>query len=47
MTLSADRNTPMKDGELINVPVVANVKIYAGSLVAANASGYTTPGAVA
>ncbi|SFM67059.1 hypothetical protein [Nitrosomonas communis] len=47
MSLSADRNTPMKDGGIIPVPVATNVKIYAGSLVAANASGYATPGAVA
>ncbi len=47
MALAADRNTPMKDGELISVPVATNVKIYAGALVAANATGYATPGAVA
>ncbi|SOD42323.1 hypothetical protein [Nitrosovibrio sp. Nv4] len=45
--LAADRNTPMKDGELISVSVAAAVKIYAGSLVAVNASGYATPGALA
>lgn len=45
MFLTADRNTQMKDDELINVPIAANAKIYAGSLVAANASGYATPGA--
>jgi hypothetical protein len=37
----------MKDGELISVPVAATKKIYAGSLVAASATGYATPGAVA
>lgn len=47
MALAADRNTPMKDGELIAAPVAANVKIYAGALVAANATGYATPGATA
>jgi hypothetical protein len=47
MALSADRNTPMKDGELVNVPVATGVTIYAGALVALNASGYATPGAVA
>lgn len=47
MALAADRNTPMKDGELISVPVATNVKIYAGALVAANATGFATPGAVA
>lgn len=46
MALAADRNTNMKDGELIPVPVATNVKIFAGALVAANATGYATPGAV-
>lgn len=46
MSLAADRNTPMMDGELVNLPVAA-VKIYAGALVAANASGFVTPGATA
>lgn len=45
MSLTADRNTPMADGELISVPMAA-VKIFAGGLVAANATGYATPGAV-
>lgn len=45
MALAADRDTPMKDGELIQVPVATAVHIYAGALVAANATGYATPGA--
>lgn len=45
--LVADRNTPMKDGKLIAVPMATAKKIFAGSLVAANATGYATPGAVA
>ncbi|MXR36714.1 hypothetical protein [Craterilacuibacter sinensis] len=40
-----DRNTPFKDGELIVAPVAASVKILAGTLVAANAAGFATPGA--
>ena len=47
MSLTADRNTEMKDGELISVPVAANTVIFGGSLVAVNASGYLVPGAVA
>lgn len=47
MALTADRNTPMKDGELIAVPVAASKKIFAGALVAANATGFATPGATA
>ncbi len=46
MPLAADRNTNMKDAELISVPVATGVKIFAGALVAANATGYATPGAV-
>jgi len=45
MPLAADRNTPMKDGELVPVPIAANVKIYSGALVAINATGYAAPGA--
>lgn len=45
MPLIADRNTQMSDGELIPVPMAA-VKIFAGGLVAANATGFATPGAV-
>lgn len=47
MALSADRNTPMMDGELVNLPVAASKKIFAGSLVAANSTGYVTPGETA
>lgn len=47
MALTADRNTPMKDGELIAVPVAANAAIFAGALVAANATGFATKGATA
>lgn len=46
MPLDTDRNTQMQDAELIAVPMAA-VKVFAGSLVAANASGYATPGAAA
>lgn len=42
--LTADRNTPMKELDQIVVPVAASTKIYAGSLVAANATGYAVPG---
>lgn len=42
---TADRNTPWKDGELIRVPVAANVKIPGGTIVCASATGFGTPGA--
>lgn len=45
--LTADRNTPMKDGELIGVPVAASAVIHAGALVVANATGYAAPGSTA
>lgn len=45
--LVADRNTPFKNSLLISVPVAAGVKIYAGALVAASATGLATPGATA
>ena len=45
--LTEDRNTPYKDGEAIPVPVAAGKKIYAGSLVVANATGYAEPGSTA
>lgn len=47
MPLSKDRNTAMKDGELIPVPVAATAVIFAGALVVANATGYAAPGSVA
>lgn len=47
MALNADRNTPMKDGELISVPMAAAKKVFAGGIVCANATGFATPGATA
>lgn len=45
--LTADRNTPRRDGEQENLPVAAAKKIFAGSLVARDSSGNATPGATA
>ncbi|MCG9027433.1 hypothetical protein [Laribacter hongkongensis] len=42
-----DRNTPMKDGELIVVPVAAGAVIPAGTLVVAGATGFAVPGSTA
>ena len=47
MALTAPRNTPAKKADQLGVPMATGVKIYAGSIVAANASGYATPGATA
>lgn len=42
--LTADRNTPHKDAEIIGFLTGANVKIFAGSLVVVNAAGFAVPG---
>lgn len=43
--LTKDRDTPERDGMLLNLPVAAATKIYAGSIVALDASGNAVPGA--
>jgi len=43
--LTKDRPTSYWDGVELDFPVAAGAKIYAGSLVMANASGYAVPGA--
>lgn len=43
--LTKDRATPYRDGIEMEFPVAANIKIYAGSLVCANTSGYALPAA--
>lgn len=45
--LTTDRNTPLQDAEVIGVSVAANVQVFAGSLVVANASGYAVGGSTA
>jgi len=47
VALTKDRNTELMDGDLIPVPMAASVQVFAGSLVAANATGFATPGATA
>jgi hypothetical protein len=47
MPLTSDRNTPVRDGANITHPVAASKKIYAGSLVVLNATGYAEPGSTA
>ncbi len=44
MALTKDRNTPSREGKLVQHPVAANKIVYAGSLVVLNASGYAEPG---
>ena len=43
--LAADRNTARYDGKLTGYPVAASTKIYKGSLVCLNASGYAVAAA--
>ncbi len=43
--LTQDRATPYREGIEIEFPVAASAKIYAGSLVCANAAGYAVPAA--
>lgn len=45
--LAEDRNTKMKDAELVPVPVAANAVGYAGGIVMADANGYGVKGQTA
>lgn len=45
--LTADRNTPYNDGEILAMPVAAGAVIYQGALLVANATGYVAPGSTA
>jgi len=47
MALTADRDTKKRDGKTFNAPVAASSTIFAGALVARDASGNLVPGAVA
>lgn len=41
--LSEDRNTPQRDGKMVSLNVASGSVIYAGSMVAVNASGLAVP----
>lgn len=45
--LTADRATPVRNGELLELPAAAAKKFFAGALVALDAAGRATPGALA
>lgn len=47
MPLSADRDTPHRDGRDVGHPVKAATKVYAGALVCLDANGWAVPGATA
>lgn len=44
MPLTADRNTAMAATDVVVVGAGANVRIFAGALMVANASGFAVPG---
>lgn len=44
---TSDINTPYRDGEIIGAPVEANMQIFAGALVCANAAGNAVMGSTA
>ncbi len=45
--LAADRTTPKRTAQRLNLPVATNAVIFAGALVCVNASGFAVKGAVA
>jgi hypothetical protein len=45
MALAQDRNTTYREGVEMEYPVAGGAKVYAGSLVCRNATGYAVPGA--
>ncbi len=47
MALTADRNTAMRGTGLVALAVAAGTRIYAGSLVAVDVTGFAIPGKVA
>lgn len=47
MPLTAPKDTKARNAEVFSAPVAASKTIYAGALVALDASGNLTPGAVA
>lgn len=42
--LTADRNTPRREGDVLSLSVAAGKTIYAGALVARNSNGHAVPG---
>ncbi|WP_181297021.1 hypothetical protein [Pseudomonas sp. Q2-TVG4-2] len=45
--LTRDRNTPLKNAEVIGVPAATNTVVYAGAIVVATATGFAAPGSTA
>lgn len=47
VALTADRNTPERDGRTFEYPVAASIKLFSGAMVMLDASGNATKGAAA
>lgn len=47
MALTKDRDTPYREGVMIEDPVAAGATIYTGALAALDSSGYAVPGSTA
>lgn len=47
MALSADRDTPKREGQIFGVPMATGAKGYAGGIACLNAAGYGVPGSTA
>ena len=47
MTLTADRDTPKREGQKFGVPMATGAKGYAGGIACLNAAGYGVPGSTA
>ncbi len=45
--LAKDRNTPERDGRMIELGAAANAVFFAGAIACRNATGFATPGATA
>jgi hypothetical protein len=45
--LTADRNTPRAEGDIQSFPVLAATKVYAGSIVVLDSSGWAKPAVTA
>ncbi|MHB8808960.1 MAG: hypothetical protein ACYC9M_02965 [Desulfobulbaceae bacterium] len=47
MALTADRDTPKREGQKLGVPMAAGAKGYAGGIACLNAAGYAVPASTA
>lgn len=45
--LTSDRNTKLREGKFLALPVAASTTIHAGAIVCVNSAGYAVPGSTA